>query len=193
MCFVSKKKFDTAIDEFEEKFNAFDVDLRVLESKVADLEKLLDGVVDSQRQLTIDMNHYHPEPEPAPDYFDPKAPKDEWPTEIDGQKVGYVRLAQEAALVTPDKDNVLYPYENNSWADNTLGKRVQAKAGRWLMVFAKGENYRYGDPRPFEFDGGAIAWRVMNEQSVDGKYLWDFEHPHLYVKHSDADLWEMPE
>ena len=120
-----------------------------------------------------------PPPPPTPEYFDPKV--EPYPSEIAGLKVGYVVVGVDTPLRVADKDNVLLPYENPEWADNTMGQRVQVKAGRVLAVYALGDQFAYGDPRPYIFDGGTVAYRVMDEQIVDGKELWAFDHPHFYI------------
>lgn len=131
-------------------------------------------------------------PEPTdPEIFDYKSGI--YPTHLGGLLVGYVKAKQNCVLWYADKDNVLTPYENDEWANNTAGRRIKIPAGRPLAVYAKGNDYHYGNPRPSSYDGGAVAYIVMNEQRADGHELWSFEHPQLVIKLTDVEEAWMPE
>lgn len=131
------------------------------------------------------MDTYHSdwdegtEPEPEIEYFEPK--REPWPDTLAGYGIGYIVVSEETPLWYAAEDDVLLPYENEEWASNTLGRRIQVKEGRALAVYPHGDDWHYGMPRPYTFDGGTLAYRIMDEQIVDGKKLWNFAHPILYV------------
>lgn len=107
--------------------------------------------------------------------FDPNSGY--YPTHLgsDYTPVGYVKVKRDCFLWTPNKNKVLEIYENSEWANNTLGRRIQPKEGRILAVFAHGTEYRYDKPRPNIYDGGAVGYVVMKEQTpIDGKDLMQF-------------------
>jgi hypothetical protein len=121
-----------------------------------------------------------------------------YPTHLgkDRLPVGYVEVKRNCFLWTPDENNVLDIYENDAWANNTLGKRIQPKEGKRLAVYARGNNWHYGNPRPNEYDGASIAWVVMKEQTpIDGKDLMQFiDDGNLIftIRLEDVAEWWMP-
>lgn len=127
-------------------------------------------------------------------------PQEEWPSNIDGMRVGYVMVGVDKSPLYTLKDEtnipVIYESDEIREGDNTDAKRIIAKAGKWLMVYALGDTWGYGDPRPFgqEIDGDDLYYLVMQEQVVDGIHLLELpEYFPLYVKYADITKTYMPE
>ena len=129
------------------------------------------------------IRNSHTEPVITPvDFFDPKI--EPYPEEIRGMKLDFVAVKEECCLWLPDKDRVLYPFENEEWGDNTKARRVMVSPTRLAVAIDKeGTEYRY-DPRPYLFDGGDLAYRVCPAQVIGGKELWS--RPDLYLLVSDC-------
>lgn len=112
---------------------------------------------------------------------------EDWPEKIEGHLVGYVQIKMDSLVWSPDKNNVLLPYENPEWGKDHYNSRLHPKAGKWIMVWARGDgDYSYDMPRPFSFDGGALGYLVMHEQIIDGKELWTWDLPGLYIRVQDV-------
>lgn len=132
-------------------------------------------------------------------------PFDEWPTEVDGLDVCYIRLAEDTALYR-DADNVrgepILPVFSQvpDFGDGILQQRTVAKEGKWLMVYARGtifSNYEFIENdsqtcRAFRGDGGRHVYLVMEEQIVDGRELWVHPHLPLYMRVSKINAEFVP-
>jgi hypothetical protein len=104
--------------------------------------------------------------------FSHKIEQELWPAEIGGLPVGYVRVADEVAMhyaATWPKQFKLFLIYGQAYND-----RIIAKPGKWLAVYALGDDFHWGTrPRPFSGDGGMSSYQVMDEQIVDGHLLGD--------------------
>lgn len=117
-------------------------------------------------------------------------PMEEWPTHVDGLRVGYVRVnVDKSPLYVLGENRVPRILEDDTLREGsgTDAKRIIAKDGRWLMVYALGDTYAgvmSQEVRPFgeNIDGDGLYYRVMNEQPIDGIALWDYDYT-LYVRY----------
>lgn len=143
--------------------------------------------------LLVQEELIEPEP-PEVEIFDAKQPRDTWPEFLAGMRVGYVLVGEEKSpLLVEDDKHVLQIYENDALRpelNTTDGKRIIAKAGKWLAVVYTGDEYSFGIPRPFgqELDGDDVYYKVMHEQTIDGVQLWNVpELPELFIKFDHVD------
>lgn len=108
------------------------------------------------------------------------------------QKVGYgYVIGEKVPLLMELKDHSLYPYTNTSWGANSEAQRVIAKEPKLLMIYAKGDTWQDANNpeiRPFSFDGGALAYKVVPYQIVDGKYLAERVDVDLYIYMNDLGM-----
>jgi hypothetical protein len=107
-------------------------------------------------------------------------PMEEWPTHVEGIRVGYVRVNVMKCPLYEVKNTIPLVYQDDALREGntTDAKRIIAKLGRWIMVFAHGDTWGSGiddNVRPFgqDIDGDDLYYRVMNEQIIDGIPLWE--------------------
>jgi hypothetical protein len=181
MCWITKKTHQKAIAELRKEIDELALDVSGLSYSHDLTLEAYDRCTD---ELTQIKNELMPPPVDTSQQFDPKVTP--YPEELGGMKLGFVKAKEDCYLWGADKDNVLYPYENAEWGNNTLARRIQVKATRAAVaVNREGTEYAYGTVRPFSFDGGAVAYEVCPDQEIDGKKLWT--EPKLYIRLQDVE------
>lgn len=120
---------------------------------------------------------------------------DEWPREIDGQRVCYIQVSEDKALWEDgdgDRGEPILPVISQvpEFGGNIIQQRTIAKEGKWLMVYARGSIFTRYDfieddtaaCRPFRGDGGRHVYLVMEEQIVDNHGIWEHPDRPLYFR-----------
>lgn len=104
-------------------------------------------------------------------------PQEEWPGMIGMLRVGYIQIEEPQPLRSaPTNDLSGKPILRiHEWVKGNSNTRIRAKAGKWLMVLATGDSYALENDRirPFICTNNLLAFRLMEEQIVDGYNLWD--------------------
>jgi hypothetical protein len=125
MCWITKKTHQKAIAELRKEIGELALDVSGLKYSHDLTLEAYDRCTD---ELTQIKNELMPPPVDTLQQFDPKVTP--YPEELGGMKLGFVKAKQDCFLWGADKDNVLYPYENADWGNNTLARRIQVKATR---------------------------------------------------------------
>lgn len=101
-------------------------------------------------------------------------PMNEWPAFIGSAKVAYIKIEDKQPLrYIAGYNEAGKPIYEIAEID---GKRVIAKADKWLMVYPPGDYYGLENDRvrPFEGNSGVMCFHIMYENFVDNERLDEY-------------------